>query len=109
MPNERIFRGTPEAEAARRAYEASLPAQSAKSADDVVQAAWLRELCMWHGAEDVGFVEVSRPGLGPEGENARQMLPAAKSLIALVAKLNPTAARVPSRTVANVSSRHSND
>ena len=109
MPNERIFRGTPEAEAARRAYEASLPAQPAKSADDVVQAAWLRELCLRHGAEDVGFVEVSRPGLGAEGENARQLLPAAKSLIALVAKLNPTAVRVPSRTVANVSWRHSND
>lgn len=109
MANERIFRGTPEAEAARRAYEAGLPAQMTKPADDVVQAAWLRELCLRHGAEDVGFVEVSRPGLGKEGENARRTLPAARSLIALVMRLNPAAVQVPSRTAANLSWQQRND
>jgi ferredoxin len=109
MANERIFRGTPEAEAARRAYEASLPAQTTKPADDVVEAAWLREICLRHGVDDVGFVEVSRPGLGMEGENAKQILPTAKSILSLVGKLNQTAVRVPTRTAANVSWHHTND
>ena len=104
----RIFRGTPDAEAARREYEANLPAQTTKPADDIVEAAWLRELCLRHGVDDVGFVEVSRPGLGKEGENARFMMPEAKSMISLVARTNPVTLRVPARSAASAFFHHTN-
>jgi Fe-S-cluster-containing hydrogenase component 2 len=100
----RIFRGTPEAEAARRAYEAGLPARTVESGP--VEAAWLRELCLRAGADDVGFVEVSRPGLGAEGENARAVMPSTKSMISLVGRLNPDALRIPARSAANLSWQH---
>src|ERR1035438_1209336 len=65
----RIFRGTDEAEAARRAYEASLPLPHRR---EPVEADWLRELCLQAGADDVGFVDIGRAGLGAENDNARR-------------------------------------
>lgn len=97
-----VFRGTPEAEEARRVHERGLPPRSGKEAVEIISAQWLRELCMRHGVDDVGFVEVSRPGLGQEGENARFMMPEAKTMISLVRKINKMATRVPARTPADV-------
>ncbi|MCW2938908.1 MAG: hypothetical protein JWN00_1893 [Actinomycetia bacterium] len=51
-----IFRGTPEAEEARRAHEAALtdtPRPQELSQD------WLRRLCLESGADDAGFVELA--------------------------------------------------
>jgi hypothetical protein len=46
-----IFRGTDEAEAARRAHEAALPRPQRRAC---VEANRLRELCLHAGAVDVG-------------------------------------------------------
>jgi hypothetical protein len=94
----RIFRGTDEAEAARRAYEASLPSPPRR---DRVEAGWLRELCLSAGADDVGFVDLGRAGLGGENDNARRLFPAVKALICLVGISNRDAIRSTSRATAN--------
>jgi ferredoxin len=100
MANEprRIFRGTDEAESARRAHEASLAVPRPR---DRVGAEWLRELCLRAGADDVGFVDVDRAGLGGESANARRLFPATKALICLVGISNRDAIRSTSRATAN--------
>ena len=93
-----VFRGSPQAEAARRAHEAALaePRQSA-----AVDGAWLRQLCRDAGARDVGLVEIDRPGLGQEAACARRLFPRARTLVALVTVSNPDAIRSVSRATAN--------
>jgi ferredoxin len=93
-----IFRGTDEAEAARRAYEASLPLPERRAR---VEADWLRRLCLEAGADDVGFVDIGRAALGAENDNARRLFPAVKALICLVGISNRDAIRSPSRATAN--------
>ncbi len=94
----RIFRGTPEAEAARRAHEAALAAPRGTA---TIDAGELRRLCRDAGADDVGFVEIDRPGLGPESDNARRLFPRTRTLISFVTVSNPDAIRSVSRAVAN--------
>jgi len=93
-----IFRGTDEAEAARRAHEAALPRPQRR---ERVEASWLRELCLQAGADDVGFVDIGRAGLGAENDNARRLFPAVKALICLVGISNRDAIRSTSRATAN--------
>jgi ferredoxin len=71
-----------------------------------VEKAWLRELCLQLGAADAGFVEVGRAALGGENDNARGLLPTAKSLISLVGVSNREAIRTPSRATANNAWHH---
>jgi ferredoxin len=93
-----IFRGTGEAESARRAYEAKLPLPPRR---ERVEAAWLRDLCLAAGADDVGFVEIGRAALGAENDNARRLFPAVRALICLVGISNRDAIRSTSRATAN--------
>ena len=93
-----IFRGSPEAEDARRAREAELAGTQAQPS---VSAEWLRRLCLDAGVDDVGFVEVDRAGLGVETDNARRLFPAVATLICLVAVTNQDAIRSASRAAAN--------
>ena len=95
---ELIFRGTGEAEAARRAYEASLPIPPRR---ERVEAGWLRELCLRAGADDVGFVDIGRAALGAESDNARRLFPAVRALICLAGISNRDAIRSTSRATAN--------
>lgn len=93
-----IFRGSQAAEAARRAREAELagtPRPPQLSAD------WLRRLCLDSGADDAGFVEIGRPGLGEENDHARRLFPKVATLISLIAVTNRDAIRSASRAVAN--------
>jgi ferredoxin len=93
-----IFRGSPAAEAARRAREAGL---AATATPPRLTADWLRRLCLDSGADDAGFVEIGRPGLGAENDHARRLFPRAATLISLVVVTNPDAIRSVSRPVAN--------
>jgi len=93
-----IFRGSDEAEAARRAHEASLPIPEHP---ELVSAEWLRRLCLEAGADDVGFVEIGRDSLGMENANARRLFPDVKALISLVGISNRDAIRSISRATAN--------
>jgi hypothetical protein len=76
-----IFRGSPEAEEARRAHEAA-PADTPLPQE--LSQDWLRRLCLESGGDDAGFVELRRPELGRENDHARRMFPATAILISLV-------------------------
>ena len=98
MSTFEVFRGAPEAEAARRAHEAGLAAPRPAA---TVDGAWMRQLCRNAGAADVGLVEIDRPGLGEEAANARRIFPRVRTLVALVTMSNPDAIRSVSRATAN--------
>jgi ferredoxin len=100
-----VFRGDRESEAARRAHEATVAAgRPARPAS--LDRKWLRELCLDTGADDAGFVEVDRIGLGDEGDNARRVFPSTRALISLVGISNREALRSTSRATANNAWRH---
>jgi ferredoxin len=101
-----VFRGTPDAEAARRAHEASLPAPTSAG---LLNAAWLRALCRDAGAADAGFVNIDRVSLGAEIDNARRLFPATKTLISLVGISNREAVRSLSRPTANNAWHHTSN
>jgi pimeloyl-ACP methyl ester carboxylesterase len=44
----------------------------------------LRQICLEAGADEVGFVEIDRPGLAQERHGILQVYPATRSIIALV-------------------------
>ena len=68
---------------------------------DVIDAAWLRQVCLDAGADDVGFASVDNPELSSEREHVDAALPGTKSFISLVVKMNRDNVRSPARSVAN--------
>ncbi len=93
-----IFRGTPEAEEVRRRHEAQLaaPVQPPR-----LDRATLREICLNAGADDVGFVDIARPGLGDEQGRAKALFPEVRTLVSLVLRTNRDNLAGPSRPTAN--------
>jgi ferredoxin len=98
MTTFEVFRGSPEAEEARRSHEVALAAPRHTATLD---GAWLRRLCRDAGAADVGLVEIDRAGLGDEAANAQRIFPRVRTLVALVMMSNPEAIRSVSRATAN--------
>ncbi len=99
MSTWEIFRGTPEAEQARRDHESTL------AREHVVQRLdreWLRQVCLDAGALDVGFVEVERPALGGETTNAKRIFANVRTLVSIITASNPEAIRSLSRATANM-------
>jgi len=101
-----IFRGDPAAEAGRRSHERHV-ADTQPPPPERLSSAELRDLCLAHGADDVGFVEADRPALGPPQHAAAQrLLPGARTLIALVGALHRDTIASPPRSVANAGFHH---
>lgn len=97
-----VFRGTPEAETARRAVEREVAdAQPRPSPPVRLATAEVKELCRELGAEDAGFVEVDRAALGTQREAAEHLLPGARALVSLVIATNRDNLLAPPRSVAN--------
>jgi ferredoxin len=67
----------------------------------VLDADWLRELCLAAGADDVAFAGVDNPDLASEVEHVQAALPGARSYISLVVKMNRDNVRSTARSVAN--------
>jgi ferredoxin len=74
-----------------------------------LDAAWLRQLCLDAGADDVGFVEIERPALAGERPHIQRAFPHTRSLISLVLRMNRDNVRSPARSVANVEFHHTGD
>lgn len=74
-----------------------------------LDAAWLRQLCLDAGADDVGFVEVNRPALAGERPHIQRAFPHARSLISIVLRMNRDNVRSPARSVANTEFHHTGD
>src|SRR5213075_2056438 len=74
-----------------------------------LDAAWLRQLCLDAGADDVGFVEVDRPVLAGERPHIQRAFPHTRSLISFVLRMNRDNVRSPARSVANSEFHHTGD
>jgi len=74
-----------------------------KNQDDLIRAdgrldyEGLRRLCFDAGVDDVGFVDIDRPGLAAQKEMIREVFPKTRSVICLTVALNIDNARSPAR------------
>ncbi len=75
----------------------------------VLDAAWLRQLCLDCGADDAGLVEISRPALDNQRDDILRYFPPAKTLLSFVCRMNREPIRSPARSVANLEFHHSGD
>ncbi|MBX5485950.1 Epoxyqueuosine reductase [Mycolicibacterium hassiacum DSM 44199] len=67
----------------------------------VIDAAWLRQVCLDAGVDDVGFARADDPELAAEREHADAALPGVRSYISLVVRMNRDNVRSTARSVAN--------
>ena len=54
----------------------------------ILDAAWLRHLCLDCGADDAGLVEISRQALDDQRADILRYFPAAKTLLSFVCRMN---------------------
>lgn len=74
-----------------------------------LEAAWLRDMLLKAGADDVGFVEIQRPALDDQRDDLLRDFPQTKSLISFVVRTNREPIRSPARSVANLEFHHTGD
>ncbi len=74
-------------------------AKEPASADSTLGAEWLRGICLTSGADDLGFVELSRKALLNEREGMLNLLPGAKSIIAIACRINRDNIRTPAHSI----------
>src|SRR5438445_6138592 len=70
--------------------------------DQVLDAAWLRQLCLDAGADDVGFVERDRPEIADQKSDIENVFPRTRTLISVVCRTNRENIRTPARSVSNL-------
>lgn len=87
-------------------YRAKAPAQASGG---VLDAEWLRKVCLDAGADDAGFVEIDRPALAAEKPFIQTVFPQTRTLIGLVARMNRGPIRTPARSVSNTEFHHVGD
>lgn len=75
----------------------------------LLDSTWLRKVCLDHGADDVGFVQVERPELADQKADIELLLPGTRTLISLVCRMNRDNVRPPARSVANLEFHHGTD
>jgi hypothetical protein len=75
----------------------------------VLDAKWLRQLCLECGADDAGLVEITRPALDDQRKDILRFFPATKSLLSFVCRMNREPIRSPARSVANLEFHHTGD
>ena len=78
-------------------------------ADQVLDAAWLRQLCLDAGADDVGFVERDRPEIADQRAEIEEVFPKTKTLISVVCRMNRENIRTPARSISNLEFHHTTD
>lgn len=67
-----------------------------------LDAAWLRQLVLDAGADDVGFVAIDRPELDDQRAEIVQVFPQTQALISFVCRMNRTPIRSTARSIANL-------
>jgi ferredoxin len=68
----------------------------------IVDAAWLRQLCLDCGADDAGLVEISRPALDDQRADILRYFPPTKTLLSFVCRMNRGPIRTPARSASNL-------
>jgi hypothetical protein len=75
----------------------------------LLDASWLRTLCLEAGADDVGFVSLARQELDDQRAEILEHAPFARSLVSIVCRMNREPVRSPARSVANAEFHHVNE
>ena len=75
----------------------------------MLDADWLRQLCLECGADDAGLVEIGRPALDDQRDDIRRCFPPAKTLLSFVCRMNREPIRSTARSVANLEFHHTGD
>ncbi|OLR95134.1 4Fe-4S binding protein [Actinokineospora bangkokensis] len=75
----------------------------------VLDAGWLRELCLRAGADDAAAVPLDHPDLAGEREHALAAMPGTRTLVSLVVRMNREDVRSPARSVANQEFHHAGE
>src|SRR6187401_405494 len=84
-------------------------AASAPPTKETLDAAWLKQLVLDAGADDVGFVEIGRSALDDQREGIFKAFTHTKTLISFVVRMNREAIRTPARSVSNTEFHHSGE
>src|SRR5437879_5678107 len=76
-----------------------------------LDAAWMRQLCLEAGADDVGLVEISRPALDDQRDDILRFLRDNPNLtlVSFVCRMNREPIRSTARSVANLEFHHTGD
>lgn len=74
-----------------------------------LDAAWLRDLAMSAGADDVGFVSLERPELDDQRAEILRVLPHARSVVSFVCRMNRESIRTPYRSISNLEFHHTGE
>src|SRR5262245_38644974 len=80
----------------------SVEPENVDAAQSILNAAWLRELAVECGADDVGLVEIGRPGLRSQRDEILRNYPWTKCLLSFVLRMSREPLRGPPRSVANL-------
>ncbi|OIK02757.1 (4Fe-4S)-binding protein [Streptomyces monashensis] len=67
----------------------------------VIDAEWLRALCLEAGADDAAAVSLDHPDLAGERDHVLAALPGTRALVSLMVRMNRDNTRSPARSVAN--------
>lgn len=74
-----------------------------------LDTAWLRQVCLEAGADDVGFVEVSRPEIADQQSDIQTVFPSTRTLVSFVLRMNRDNIRTPARSISNVEFHYTTD
>jgi ferredoxin len=82
---------------------------SERKPPEILNADWLRRLCLDAGADDVGFVSIGRPELDDQREEILRLYPWTRALISIVCRMNREPVRSPARSLANLEFHHTGE
>lgn len=71
-----------------------------------IDSAWLKQLCLDKGADDVGLVEIHRPALAEQREELLGIMPGATTVVSLLYRLNREDMRTVAHSITNLEFRH---
>ncbi len=74
-----------------------------------LDAAWLRQVCLDAGADDVGFVEGGRPEIAEQRDDILAAFPGTKTLVSIVCRMNRENIRTPARSISNLEFHHTTE
>jgi epoxyqueuosine reductase QueG len=75
----------------------------------VLESAWLRQVCLDAGADDVGFVEAVRPEIADQQPDIAEVFPETRTLVGFILRMNRENVRTPARSIANLEFHHTTD
>jgi ferredoxin len=92
-----------------RSFRARVAAGATLEPPRVLDAGWLRGVCLKVGADDVGFVSIASADIAARRPEILAAFGSTKALISFVCRMNRENIRTPSRSIANVEFHHAGE